>query len=297
MVSLYLCKYFTGHSYSIVNTDYHRAWCCLHPYHSWDGLVCWTCGWFYGGNLCFDAANSGLFPAVFPDLPQVQVWLPILIAIIAGLLCGLVNGIVVSKLNVPPFIATLGTMVIVYGLNSLYFDMDPNQSQPIGGLRPDFTTIGSGFIGKGQYSIPYIVLIALGVAAIVWVVFNKTKLGKNMYAIGGNIQAAKVSGIDVSKNLIYIYAIAGALYGLAGVLEAARTGGATNNYGNMYELDAIAACVVGGVSTMGWYRNGARCPGRCYYLYLNQLRPDLHWHQPLLSVDYQRSNHHCRRRV
>jgi len=179
------------------------------------------------------------------------VWLPILIAIIAGLLCGLVNGIVVSKLNVPPFIATLGTMVIVYGLNSLYFDMDPNQSQPIGGLRPDFTTIGSGFIGKGQYSIPYIVLIALGVAAIVWVVFNKTKLGKNMYAIGGNMQAAKVSGIDVSKNLIYIYAIAGALYGLAGVLEAARTGGATNNYGNMYELDAIAACVVGGVSTTG----------------------------------------------
>lgn len=125
----------------------------------------------------------------FPDLPQVQVWLPILIAIIAGLLCGLVNGIVVSKLNVPPFIATLGTMVIVYGLNSLYFDMDPNQSQPIGGLRPDFTTIGSGFIGKGQYSIPYIVLIALGVAAIVWVVFNKTKLGKNMYAIGGNMRS------------------------------------------------------------------------------------------------------------
>jgi len=86
---------------------------------------------------------------------------------------------------------------------------------------------------------------------LVWVVFNKTKLGKNMYAIGGNQQAAKVSGINVGKNLIYIYSIAGALYGLAGVLEAARTGGATNNYGNMYELDAIAACVVGGVSTTG----------------------------------------------
>ncbi|AIQ53585.1 MULTISPECIES: galactose/methyl galactoside ABC transporter permease MglC [unclassified Paenibacillus] len=187
----------------------------------------------------------------FPDLPQVHVLLPIVIAIIAGLLCGLINGIIVSKLNVPPFIATLGTMLIVYGLNSLYFDMDPNQSQPIGGLRPDFTKIGSGFIGSGQYSIPYIVIIAIVVAAIVWVLFNKTKLGKNMYAIGGNMQAAKVSGINVSKNLIYIYAIAGALYGLAGVLEAARTGGATNNYGNMYELDAIAACVVGGVSTTG----------------------------------------------
>ncbi|WP_379129388.1 galactose/methyl galactoside ABC transporter permease MglC [Paenibacillus sp. sgz500958] len=187
----------------------------------------------------------------FPDLPQINVLLPILIAILAGLICGLINGLIVSKLNVPPFIATLGTMLIVLGVNSLYFDTDPNQSQPIGGLRRDFTDIGSGFIGSGKYSIPYIVIIALVVAALVWVIFNKTKLGKNMYAIGGNMQAAKVSGINVSRYLVYIYAIAGALYGLAGVLEAARTGGATNNYGNMYELDAIAACVVGGVSTTG----------------------------------------------
>ncbi|GIO55187.1 galactose/methyl galactoside ABC transporter permease MglC [Paenibacillus cineris] len=187
----------------------------------------------------------------FPNLPHLQVWLPIVLAIIVGLLCGLVNGLVVSKLNVPPFIATLGTMVAVYGLNSLYFDMEPNNSQPIGGLRKDFTAIGTGYIGEGQYSVPYIVLIAIFVAFIVWVIFTKTKLGKYMYAIGGNIQAAKVSGINVAKYLIYIYAIAGALYGLAGVLEASRTGGATNNYGNMYELDAIAACVVGGVSTTG----------------------------------------------
>ena len=72
-----------------------------------------------------------------------------------------------------------------------------------------------------------------------------------MYAIGGNVNAATVSGINVGRNLIMIYAIAGAHYGFAGVLEAARTGGATNNYGNMYELDAIAACVVGGGSTTG----------------------------------------------
>lgn len=187
----------------------------------------------------------------FPDLPHLPVWIPILIAIIAGLIVGLINGLIVAKFNVPPFIATLGTMVIVYGANSIYFDMKPNESQPIAGLRPDFTNIGSGSIGNGSYSIPYIVIIAIIVALIVWVIFNKTRLGKNMYAIGGNIQAAVVSGINVKKNLIYIYAIAGALYGLAGVLEASRTGGATNNYGNMYELDAIAACVVGGVSTAG----------------------------------------------
>ncbi|MFH5186154.1 galactose/methyl galactoside ABC transporter permease MglC [Paenibacillus sp. TAB 01] len=188
----------------------------------------------------------------FPDLPNLPLWAPIVIGILAGLVVGLLNGWIVSRLSVPPFIATLGTMVIVYGANSIYFDMKPNESQPIAGLRPDFTKLGTGFIGSGgSYSIPYIVIIAIIVALIVWVVFNKTRLGKNMYAIGGNIQAATVSGINVRRNLLKIYAFAGALYGLGGVLEAARTGGATNNYGNMYELDAIAACVVGGVSTAG----------------------------------------------
>ncbi|KRE22689.1 galactose/methyl galactoside ABC transporter permease MglC [Paenibacillus sp. Soil522] len=187
----------------------------------------------------------------FPNMPELWLAIPIVIAIVVGLLVGLLNGIIVAKFNVPPFIATLGTMVAVYGANSLYFDMPPNNSQPIGGLRKDFTELGTGAVGGGQFSIPYIVLIAIFVAFIVWVVFNKTRLGKNMYAIGGNIQAAHVSGINVARNLMWIYAIAGALYGLAGVLEAARTGGASNNYGNMYELDAIAACVVGGVSTTG----------------------------------------------
>jgi methyl-galactoside transport system permease protein len=176
----------------------------------------------------------------------------VLLAILAGLIVGLINGVIVAKFSVPPFIATLGTMVIVYGANSIYFDMEPNESQPIGGLRQDFSHLGTGYIGPGgPYSIPYIVIIAIVVSVVVWVIFNKTRLGKNMYAIGGNMQAAAVSGINVGLNLIVIYAIAGALYGLAGVLEAARTGGATNNYGNMYELDAIAACVVGGVSTSG----------------------------------------------
>jgi len=188
----------------------------------------------------------------FPDMPELPLWLPILLAVIAGLIVGLINGVIVAKFNVPPFITTLGTMVIVYGVNSLYFDMKPNESQPIGGLREDFGHLGTGFFGpSGPYSVPYIVVIAIAIAALVWVIFNKTKLGKNMYAIGGNVQAATVSGINVAANLIIIYGIAGALYGVAGVLEAARTGGATNNYGNMYELDAIAACVVGGVSVNG----------------------------------------------
>ncbi|WP_371371632.1 galactose/methyl galactoside ABC transporter permease MglC [Sporomusa aerivorans] len=187
----------------------------------------------------------------YPDMPDLPLWLPIVLAILAGLLVGIINGFIVAKLSVPPFIATLGTMVIVYGVNSIYFDMKPNESQPIGGLRADFTELGSGAFGTGTYSVPYIVIIAIIISLIVWVIFNKTRLGKNMYAIGGNVNAAVVSGINVGLNLLILYSIAGALYGLAGVLEAARTGGATNNYGNMYELDAIAACVVGGVSTAG----------------------------------------------
>ncbi len=187
----------------------------------------------------------------YPDMPDLPLWLPILLAVLAGLVVGIINGFIVAKLSVPPFIATLGTMVIVYGVNSIYFDMKPNESQPIGGLRADFTELGSGAFGSGAYSIPYIVIIAIVISFIVWVIFNKTRLGKNMYAIGGNVNAAVVSGINVGLNLLILYSIAGALYGFAGVLEAARTGGATNNYGNMYELDAIAACVVGGVSTAG----------------------------------------------
>ncbi len=188
----------------------------------------------------------------FPNLPEIPLIVPILICILTGIILGFANGLIVAKLNVPPFIATLGTMVIIYGMNSIYFAMEPNNSQPIGGLRADFTKLGTGYIGpSGPYSIPYIVIIALLVAVLVWVLLNKTTIGKSLYAIGGNPQAARVSGINVSRMLIFVYSFAGAMYGLAGVLEAGRTGGATNNYGNMYELDAIAACVVGGVSTSG----------------------------------------------
>lgn len=183
----------------------------------------------------------------YPDMGPVFLLIPIILAIITCLLFGVINGFVVAKLKVPPFIATLGSMVIIYGANSIYFDMPPNDSQPIGGLRPDFTFLGSGQVGN----FPIIVMIAIVVIALCYIIYTKTPLGKNMYAIGGNKEAAEVSGINVPKTLIAIYALAGALYGLAGILESARTGGATNNYGTMYELDAIAACVVGGVSTSG----------------------------------------------
>jgi methyl-galactoside transport system permease protein len=183
----------------------------------------------------------------FPNLPQINLFIPIIIAVAAGIIVGLLNGSIIAKLNVPPFIATLGTQVIVYGITSIYFNLPPNSSQPIGGLRKDFTFLGSGAV----FGIPLIIIAAIIFAVVTWIVFNKTRFGKNTYAIGGNRQAAEVSGINVKLTLIAIYTIAAACFAFGGVLEAARTGGATNNYGNMYEFDAIAACFVGGVSTTG----------------------------------------------
>lgn len=167
------------------------------------------------------------------------------------MLIGLTNGIVIAFLRVPPFIATLGTMTIAWGVASLYVDRPPLGAQPIGGLRNEFTNLGTGSIGWPGFSIPTIIVIALLVFGIYWVLLNKTQLGKNMYAIGGNVNAATVSGVNVRRNLVMVYTIAGILYGIAGVLLAARSGGATNNYGQGYELDAIAAAVIGGVSTSG----------------------------------------------
>jgi methyl-galactoside transport system permease protein len=189
---------------------------------------------------------------MYPDLPLLPLIVPILIAMTVCAVFGFLNGLFITKLKVPAFIATLGAMVAVYGTTSLYFDRPPYGAQPIGGLDRRFSALGTGYVGfDGVYSIPYIVIIAALVTLITWVLFNKTTYGKNIYAIGGNAEAARVSGVNVTRTLIIVYTIAGILYGLGGSLEAARTGGATNNYGNGYELDAIAACVVGGVSNLG----------------------------------------------
>ena len=184
----------------------------------------------------------------FPNLPQLPVILPILISIAICGLFGALNGFLVAKFNMHPFIATLASQVMIFGACSLYFDMPPNNSQPIGGVRDDFTILAQ-FKLPGNISI--LIPIALGVTVLMWLILNKTVFGKNIYAIGGNMEAARVSGVNVFKTLMGIFILAGVLYGFGGVLEAARTAGASNAYGNGYELDAIAACCVGGVSLAG----------------------------------------------
>ena len=175
----------------------------------------------------------------YPDLPQLPVFLPIIAAILACMLFGALNGFLVAKYDMHPFIATLATQVMIYGACSLYFDMPPNSSQPIGGIRPDFSAIGqTKLFGRISVLVPIAVVFTIAI----WFVLNKTVFGKNVYAIGGNREAAVVSGVNVFKTIMGIFILASFMYGVGGVLEAARTAGATNNYGDGYELDAIAAC-------------------------------------------------------
>jgi len=188
---------------------------------------------------------------MYPDLPQLPIILPILLVMIITAFFSFINGLVVAKFKVDPFIATLGMMVIVYGVNSIYFDRPPYGAQPIGGLDPRFMKFAQGYIPLGNFSIPYLVIYATITTIIVWILWNKTKFGKNIFAIGGNQEAAIVSGVNVVRYTLLVFILAGLLYGFGGALEAARIGSATNNTGNMYELDAIAACIVGGLSFNG----------------------------------------------
>lgn len=188
---------------------------------------------------------------MYPNLAKLPMVVPILVGIAVCAIIGFLNGTIVSVFKVPPFIATLGTSIIVYGLSSIYVDRPPLGAQPIGGFDKAFKTFVTGSYNVFGFKLPHLIVYALIVTIIIWLLWNKTRFGKNMYAIGGNPEAAAVSGVNVTKYLIVIYIIAGALYGFAGTLEAGRVGSATNNTGNMYELDAIAACVVGGVSTSG----------------------------------------------
>ncbi len=188
---------------------------------------------------------------MYPNLPQLPLFLPLIIAVIVGAIFGAVNGFGVSKLHLHAFIVTLGTQLIAYGLSAIYIDRPPLGAQPIANFDERYVDFVTGYFKVGNLEIPYLIFYLAIIAIIMWFVWNKTTLGKNMFAIGGNPEAAAVSGVNLFKNIMAIYIISGVLYGIAGFLEAGRVGSATSNTGINYELDAISACVVGGVSFSG----------------------------------------------
>lgn len=196
-------------------------------------------------SMCQMAEYSNKF---WPNLPQLPIILPILLTLAAVAVIGAINGFMISKLKMLPFIATYGMSTIVYGINCLYFAKEPNNSQPIGGIRDDLKFL-STYKLFGQVSL--LVVIAIVAIVVVWFVLNKTVFGKNIYIVGGSPEAAKVSGISVGKIIMAVFIIESCLVGLAGIMEVARTGGANSSYGNAYEFDTISSCVVGGVSLSG----------------------------------------------
>ena len=170
---------------------------------------------------------------------------PIAAGLLLGLLLGYINGVIIAKTGIPPFIATLGMMVSARGLAKWY-----TQGQPVALLNPDFTWFGQSFEVWGV-PVPRTVIIFFLVAIIFHIALSYTRYGKFTYAIGANPQAARVSGIDIGKHLIKVYAVAGLLSGLAGVMLAARAQSGQPNMGVAFELDAIAAAVIGGTSLAG----------------------------------------------
>lgn len=189
---------------------------------------------------------------IFKDLPVMPIAVVILIVLLVGAIVGCVNGFFVAHFNLHPFIVTLGTQLIVYGLLLMYLMLNGNNGQPLSGLDDSFKDFVKGsFIGIGDVPIPNYVWYAVIIIIVMWFVWNKTTFGKNMFAVGSNPEAANVSGVNVKKTIILVHTLAGAMYGLTGFIESARIGSNQANTGQNYECDAIAACVIGGVSFVG----------------------------------------------
>lgn len=186
---------------------------------------------------------------IYPNL-HLPIFVPLLIAIVCCLFFSVIHSFLVSTLRIAPFVASLGMQMMIFGSLSLYFE-GANNSSPIGGLDSAFTTIAQGSFYIGSVRVPYICLCAIAVTIIFWIIWNRTTLGRNMFAVGGNQEAARISGVSVPGVMVLVYILAGLAYAFAGFLDAGRTGSATNAMGDGYELDAIAACVVGGVSMRG----------------------------------------------
>lgn len=189
-----------------------------------------------------------------PNMPDAaMVLIAILVAILVGAVIGAVNGFFVAKFKLHPFIVTLATQLITYGMIVMFFQIGDNNGQPLSGMRDAYSNLITGqmiSLGRGA-SLPWYVLYAAIFTVIMWFIWNKTTFGKNMFAVGSNAEAANVSGVNVFKTTVLVHTLAGVMYGLTGFIEGARIGSITTATGVNTECDAIAACVIGGVSFVG----------------------------------------------
>jgi len=187
-------------------------------------------------------ALSGVMAAEFAHPGPHAVLAPLAMGILAGAACGALNGLVVTRGRVAPFIATLGMMTAARGLALL-----ASGGRPVSNLDAGFTRIGSGSVAGA----PSPVLIFAATALLSWIVLRNLRLGRHIYAVGGNENAARASGVHIRAVKLAAYTICGALAGLGGVVLASRITTGQPNAGIGYELDAIAAVVIGGTSLNG----------------------------------------------
>ena len=189
---------------------------------------------------------------MFPEIGPMQLWFVLLVVVLVGAVVGLVNGFFVAKFKLHPFIVTLSTQLIVFGTVLLYLMIGGNNGQTLSGLDQGYLDFVKGTLFTiGGVAVPNFVLYAIILTAIMWVVWNKTTFGKNMFAVGSNEEAANVSGVNVFWTIVGVFILAGAMYGITGFIEGARIASCSANTGLNYECDAIAACVIGGVSFVG----------------------------------------------
>jgi len=175
-----------------------------------------------------------------------------------GVGCGLVNGLCVTMMRLPPFIATLAMMLVARGVA-----LQITEAKAVGGLGEQFAALGNGSlwrivrIGADGFpdvvfpGIPYPVLLMIALALATGLMLGRSRLGRHLYAVGSNAEAARLSGIDVRRVTLFAYVLSGALAGLTGCVLMSRLVTAQPSEGVMYELDAIAAAVIGGTSLTG----------------------------------------------
>ena len=177
------------------------------------------------------------------SLPEAAPWLALPTFVIAGLACGMINGTMVAFFNINPFVVTLGTMTALRGAAYLLADGTTVMNNAI----PSFE-----WLGNGEFlAVPWLIWTAIAVVIVSWFILRKTILGLHIYAVGGNAQAARLTGIKVTTVFLFVYAINGLFSGVAGAMSSSRLYAANGNWGVGYELDAIAAVVLGGTSLNG----------------------------------------------
>ena len=197
-----------------------------------------------------DYANKML--TFLPKVTPFWMFVTLLSVVAIGAVIGLVNGFFVAKFSLHPFIVTLSTQLITYGIILWFFSLNGNNGQPISGLSAEYKNfVGGTMFRLGGVSVPWYVLYAILLTALMWFIWNKTTFGKNMFAVGSNAEAARVSGVNVFWTTVLVHTLAGAMYGYSGFIEGVRSGSVAASTGLNAECDAIAACVIGGVSFVG----------------------------------------------